>query len=325
MRERLDEHLGGARADVRRVGPRRRARLEERAVGQPVLAAPGGRVEVERRVVGRRLLVGLGPKQRRRLRRERAWRDDVRVRLHAVDRHGRRPWQAPRRGLDPVGGRLGIAPVGPLDALDRAPGGAARLPDGVPRASQQRARRGARDEQEPGEDQRNADDQRPRLADHVCEAAPERRADGAAVALPQGDHQPEEADREAGAERPQVDQFAANEHQAADADERERDERRGGAEAVVQPVGDVRPDGASVEAEPQHGSEDEPERDEAEPPELGMVVPARLLRLLADAGRAPGLARPRRHSPLLPRGHGLAGSAQTQGLLRRRVLRADGL
>src|SRR6185503_5627242 len=64
---------------------------------------------------------------------------------------------------------------------------------------------------------------------------------------------------------------------------------------------DVRSDRASVEAEPDDGREHEPDRDETEPPELGMVVPACLPRLLADARGTARLARPRRYGPLLPR------------------------
>ena len=132
----------------------------------------------------------------------------------------------------------------------------------------------------------------------------------------EGDHEADDPDHEAGAERPEVEQRAAHEHQPTEDDEDERDDRRGRAEAVAQPVAEARSDAATVPAEPEDGREHEPDRKEAEPPELGMVMPARLLRALAHARGAARLARARRRCPLLPRGHGLAASAAWPRILR---------
>src|SRR5262249_53922360 len=150
------------------------------------------------------------------------------------------------------------------------------------------------------------------------ESAAEEGAEPAAVVLPERDHQAEHAECEAGAERAQVDERAADEHQPPDAEQRERDERGRGAEPLVEPVRDVTPDGPSVPAEPQHGREDEAGRDETEPPELRMVVTSGLLRALAYARGRARLRRPRRAS-LLPRRHGLAASAPHGAVLRPRL------
>ena len=182
--------------DVGGVATRRRARLQQRPVGQAILGAALRRVEGQRGVVRRlvgRVGPGLGRKQRRRLGRERPGRDDVGVRLDPVDRDGRRP-ERPRRRVDPLVRPVGLAPVGPLDALERPARRAPGLAHGVAGAAEQSAGGGAGDEQEPGEHERDADDEGARLAEDLREAAPECRADGASVGVAERDHQPHDAD-----------------------------------------------------------------------------------------------------------------------------------
>ena len=151
------------------------------------------------------------------------------------------------------------------------------------RAADERAGGGARDEQHAGEHERDADDDRARAAENPGEPSAERLADGAAVVLAEGDQQADGADHEPRPEGAQVDELAADEHQPADRDQRERDERRRGSERRLEPVGETRADRPAVPAEPDERREHEPERGQPEAPELGMVVPAGLLLLLADA------------------------------------------
>ena len=76
--------------------------------------------------------------------------------------------------------------------------------------------------------------------------------------IPERDQQAEEPEGEPGPERAHVDEGAPDEHQPAHAEERERHERRRGAEPFVEPVRDVAADGTAVPAEPQHGGETRP-------------------------------------------------------------------
>ena len=88
--------------------------------------------------------------------------------------------------------------------------------------------------------QRDADDERARVADHVREAAREGAADRASLVAAERDHEPERADGETRPEGLQVDDLAADEHQPADADEHDRDRVGGDAEGAVEPVADAR-------------------------------------------------------------------------------------
>ena len=225
--ERLHEHERRPLAHVRGVAAGRRARLQERAIGKAVLRSSGRGVEVERRVLPGRRLLGIGSKQRRWPGRQRAVRDDVGERLEAVHRR-RLAHRRLERGSVRV--RLRVRPVGPLDALDRTARGRAGLADRVTRAPQERSCRRARDEQHAGEDERCPDDQRAGPADDAREATAQRAAESAAVLLAERDHEPDEADGEPGAERPEVDERAADEHQPTDPEQRRGNERRGGAE-----------------------------------------------------------------------------------------------
>ena len=191
-------------------------------------------------------------------------------------------------------------------------------------AAKQRAGGGARDEHHAREDERDAHDQRAGSADDLREATTESSAERPAVVLAERDHQADEPDDEAGPERAKVDEGAPDEHERSDPEQNGGHERRRRAERVVEPVGHVRADGAAVPAEPEDGREDEPDDDEPEPPELGMVVRAGLLRALLDARRRTRLARARRSGALLPRRHGLAASALDERLLREAGFRRSG-
>ena len=79
-------------------------------------------------------------------------------------------------------------------------------------------------------------------------AAAESAADGAAFVTAEGDHEAERPHDEAGAERLQVDEPAADEHEDAERDEDERNQVGGNAEGAVQPVDDRGADRAAVPA-----------------------------------------------------------------------------
>ncbi len=215
--------------------------------------------------------------------------------------------------LEGVGARCPLRKLEPVQGAPRSGAGAAH---GVPGAAQQGAGGRPGEEQHAGQEQSGADDDRAGLPHDPGEAAAEERADGAALVASERDHQPDAGDHEAGAERLEVDERAADEHQPAHADEHERQHVGGAADRVLQPLRDLRADDAPVPAEPEHGREEEADRGHPEPPQLGMVVRSGLLRRpLPDAGR-----RARPQGPLgglLPgRRHGLAASAATSVFLR---------
>jgi hypothetical protein len=132
------------------------------------------------------------------------------------------------------------------------------------------------------------------------------------VGVAERQHQAGDGDRQAGAERADVDELAARDHQRADGDERDRRHVRAPAECRDEPVRDRAADDASVPAQVEDAAEEEPERDEPEPPELGMVVRLRATGpgalLLADArGRLRAqlpCALAARHGPCVRRGLG---------------------
>ena len=95
------------------------------------------------------------------------------------------------------------------------------------RAAQDGPGRGPRDEQDAGEEERDPDDQRPGAANDPREPAAEGFPDGASVVGAERDHEPQQPDHEPGAERAEVDERAADEHQPADPEQRERHERSG--------------------------------------------------------------------------------------------------
>src|SRR6185437_4115027 len=116
----------------------------------------------------------------------------------------------------------------------------------------------------------------------------ERLPEVAALVAAERDHQAGGGDAHSRAERPDVDERAAQDHQPADRDEGDRQHIRRRAEQRVEAVGERAAHVAAVPARVLDAAEEEAERDEAEAPELGMVqrALARGLRpALLDAGR----------------------------------------
>jgi hypothetical protein len=146
VRERLDEQPGRSLAHVGRIAACGRARTQRGPVGQAILAATGRRVECEKRVLPRRRLLGLRREQRRRLGRERSRRDDVGERRDPVHRRGLARRRKRRLARDLLRGRVGVAPVRPFEALERAARNRARPADDRARPPQERAHGGAGDQ-----------------------------------------------------------------------------------------------------------------------------------------------------------------------------------
>ena len=112
------------------------------------------------------------------------------------------------------------------DSLD-GHSNARRAPDPGPlhdvaSATQDRARGGARHEQEPREEQRAADDRRAGLPDERSERAADGHADPATGVLAEERHEAEEAHPHAQPERANVQKVAAREQEPAERDERDR-------------------------------------------------------------------------------------------------------
>ena len=144
------------------------------------------------------------------------------------------------------------------------------------RPPEDRAERGAGEEQRADEQQQRAEDRRAGGADRDADGAAEHLAEIAALVAAERDHQPEGEDAEPHAERAHVDERAARDHQAADGDERDRQPPRGAADQRVEAVDERAADVAAVPADVEDAAEEEPERDEAEAPELRVVEAPRL-------------------------------------------------
>ena len=140
-----------------------------------------------------------------------------------------------------------------------------RAADRVARAAQERAERGAGEQQQPDRERRHPDDRRAGRAEQRREEAIELAADPAAVRA-EGEHQAEGADGEAGAERAHVDERAAGDHQGAEADERDREHVAGVADHRGDRVADRAADDPAVPAEVEQRAEEDPERDERRGP-----------------------------------------------------------
>ncbi len=271
-----------------RVAGLRRRRLQQRAVGQDVLALLAR--ELEERALG--VLVRLVHEQRRRLRE--TLRDDVGEVVDDVD--GRLvAWRGQRLVfLEHKLLRRG--------ALDPPPGRARGAAHGAARAAQDRAGRGAGEEQRAGDERRHADDERAGRAEELREAAAEQAADRAAVIRAEGDQQAGDREHEPGAERPHLDERAAKEHERADDRQRDRHGVRGAADDIPERRLDLLADDAALPAHQEQRGQEEPERGEPEADQLRMLVPADpplALRALLDPR---GGARAQR--PLLStRGH----------------------
>jgi hypothetical protein len=161
--------------------------------------------------------------------------------------------------------------------------------------AQDRAGRGARDEEQAGDEQSAADDRRARLSDERREGAADREAEEAAGVLAEKRHETEEAHAHAEAKRTDLEEVAACEQEPAERNERDRQHVRRFSADVREDTREPRADGAAVEAEVEDRGEHEPECQEREPEQLVLVLRARALRPLLHAC---GDAWPKR--PLLP-------------------------
>ena len=94
---------------------------------------------------------------------------------------------------------------------------------------------------------------------------------------------PEEPHPHAEPERPDVEEVAAREQEAAERDERDREHVGGVADDVRQHIREPRADRAPVEAEVEDRGEDEAEGEQREPEKLVLVLRACPLRPLLHA------------------------------------------
>ena len=195
------------------------ARAEERAVRKAV-GAHGRRLGLEQLLL-RRSVLRLGDERRR------ARPDDVGELGDRVDRRAVRLGEARGRRDD---GQVGLSPHRPLLAVERSACGGARPADSGARMPQQRAERGARDEQDAEDECRRAEDQRARLAEEAGDDCFEALAHVAAPVLPEDEQQARGRDGDARAERAEVDEGAAADHQPAERDEGDRQHVSGVAE-----------------------------------------------------------------------------------------------
>ena len=143
-----------------------------------------------------------------------------------------------------------------------------RALDGVPRAAHDRAEAGAGQEERAGERQQHAEDRRAGRAEPERDERLERVSERAAVTGAERQHQPGERDAEAEPEGPDVDQFALRHHQGAERHEHQRRDVRGSPHGRLHEVAD-RP---AAEAEPEHGREEDADRAERQPDQLGIVM-----------------------------------------------------
>ena len=93
---------------------------------------------------------------------------------------------------------------------------------GVPGAAKDRAERRAREQERAAEDEDGAEEQRACRADRNADRSAQRLAGVPALILPERDHQPGRENGESDAERPDIDERAAHDHQPAEHDERDR-------------------------------------------------------------------------------------------------------
>ena len=194
--------------------------------------------------------------------RRRRVRDDVGILDRAV--HGRRE----RNGLVR---RLGNGNRNrPRDRAARLGSSGVRRLRGGGGAAKQRTERSAGEQHDADGEGERAEDDRPGSADEALEAAVERAAELPAVARAQKDQKSHRGDDEPHAERTEVDEPGAADHERSHADERERQHDPRGADQPVEAVRDGRADRAAVPAEPEDDGQEQPQRDETEPDELGM-------------------------------------------------------
>jgi hypothetical protein len=108
----------------------------------------------------------------------------------------------------------------------------------VPGAAEDRPGRGTRDEEQPRNEERAADDRGAGRADQRRERPTDRHSDPASGVLSEERHQPQEAHPPAEPERADVEELAACEKQDAERDERHREHVGGVADDVRQYAGE---------------------------------------------------------------------------------------
>jgi hypothetical protein len=160
-------------------------------------------------------------------------------------------------------------------------------------AAQQGAVGGA-GEQEPACEQAGQSDQeRPGAAEQLRQPSAEQLADEPAVIGAERHHQGGECEDEPGAKRPHLEQRTAEEHQPADDGQSERSDVRGRAEDVAEAGLELLAHHPAFPPEIEQRGEEEAERSEAEPDQLGVLVRgARVLLLRRPLLDARGRARP---------------------------------
>ena len=135
-------------------------------------------------------------------------------------------------------------------------------------------------------------------------SALELAADPAAVRGAEREHQPDDGDAQPELERADGHERAPGHHQPAERDQDDRGDVGGPADHG----GDGVRHRAAREPEPEHAREEDPDREQPEADELGVVVAARAL--------APALLDARRRLRPRPRGTGAAACLRHRGPLR---------
>ena len=183
-------------------------------------------------------------------------------------------------------GELGLPP------LARS---AADVLHGTVGAADDRAHRGAREQEQPREQRERAEDEDARGAEQPAERCLQPRPQVAAVRVSEHEQQAERRDCEAQAEGPYVDEPAPHERQPADAHARDRNHVDGGAHELLEPGRQPAADDAGVPSSVQDRCEKHAERHEREPDQLGVVMAtrARLLLLASADARRRLRAQPR--------------------------------
>jgi hypothetical protein len=292
--ERLHEQLGDPAVGARLLRPLRAT--QDGAVGQRVLALRHRAGDVEQA----RLVVVLPERVRIDEQRRRAFRDDVREVVLGVDRGQRRTRRRQRRLGIP-----GVDPRGPVEAAaDRMVG-----------AAQERACRGAREQQRARGEQEHADERGAGVSDEVGEQPLRPAAGVAAARVAERQQRAGDEQGQAGPERAHVDERAAGDHQPAERSERDRSSVGGPADRCDEGVRDGAADEAPVPLEVEHAAEEEPERGQPEPPELGMVVSSLLARPLLHARR--GLRAQLRGTLLARHGREFGAGGRAPARIRR--------
>src|SRR4051794_15895603 len=158
-------------------------------------------------------------------------------------------------------------------ALERlACGGCASADDGADRR--------AREQEDPGEDCEDAHERGSGAAERERDDVAEDAAEVAAL-VSERQQQADPEDGEAGAKRPDVDEIAARDHQPSDYDEDDGQYVRRAPDQRLQRLTDPTAYVAAVPAGPEDGRQEKAEREQPEPDQLRVLMPASGLSLRA--------------------------------------------